>query len=75
MKLKNIGTSIVSIGKTVVLPDETVDISDKGYQNNDTIDFLVSIKRLAIVKERAAPSKKEAAEKEAAETAATVGKE
>lgn len=75
MKLKNIGTSIVSIGKTVVLPDETVDISDKGYQNNDTIDFLVSIKRLAIVKERAASSKKEAAEKEAVETAAAKSKE
>ncbi len=75
MKLKNIGTSIVSVGKTVILPDETVDISDKSYQNNDTIDFLVSIKRLAIVKERAASNKKEAAEKEAAETAATESKE
>lgn len=75
MKLKNIGTSIVSIGKTVILPDETVDISDKGYQNNDAIDFLVSIKRLAIVKERAASSKKEAAEKEAVETAAAKSKE
>ena len=62
MKIKNIGTAIVSIGKTVILPDEVVDISDKSYQNNDAIDFLVSIKRLAVVKERT--SKKETTEAE-----------
>lgn len=54
MKIKNIGTSIISIGNTVILPDETVDISDKGYQNNDTINFLIETKRLALVKEKKA---------------------
>ena len=60
MKLKNIGTSIVSGGKTVILPDDTVDINEKGYQNNDAINFLVATNRLAIIKERTAPAKKEA---------------
>lgn len=60
MKLKNIGTSIVSVGKTVILPDDTVDITEKGYQNNDAINFLVATNRLAIIKERTASSKKEA---------------
>ena len=60
MKLKNIGTSIVSVGKTVILPDDTVDITEKGYQNNDAINFLVATSRLAIIKERTAPAKKEA---------------
>lgn len=60
MKLKNIGTSIVSVGKTVILPDDTVDITEKGYQNNDAINFLVATNRLAIIKERTTPAKKEA---------------
>ena len=60
MKLKNIGTSIVSVGKTVILPDDTVDITEKGYQNNDAINFLVATNRLAIIKEHTAPAKKEA---------------
>ena len=60
MKLKNIGTSIVIVGKTVILPDDTVDITEKGYQNNDAINFLVATNRLAIIKERTAPAKKEA---------------
>lgn len=60
MKLKNIGTSIVSVGKTVILPDDTVDIAEKGYQNNDAINFLVATNRLAVIKERTAPAKKEA---------------
>lgn len=60
MKLKNIGTSIVSVGKTVILPDDMVDITEKGYQNNDAINFLVATNRLAIIKERTAPAKKEA---------------
>ena len=60
MKLKNIGTSIVSIGKTVILPDDTVDITEEGYQKNDAINFLVATNRLAIIKERTTPAKKEA---------------
>lgn len=60
MKLKNIGTSIVSVGKVIILPDDTVDITEKGYQNNDAINFLVATNRLAIIKERTAPAKKEA---------------
>lgn len=60
MKLKNIGTSIISVGKTVILPDDTVDITEKGYQNNDAINFLVATNRLAIIKERTTPAKKEA---------------
>lgn len=60
MKLKNIGTSIVSVGKVIILPDDTVDIIEKGYQNNDAINFLVATNRLAIIKERTAPAKKEA---------------
>lgn len=60
MKLKNIGTSIISVGKTVILPDDTVDITEKCYQNNDAINFLVATNRLAIIKERTTPAKKEA---------------
>lgn len=60
MKLKNIGTSIVSVGKTVILPDDTVDITEEGYQKNDAINFLVATNRLAIIKERTTPAKKEA---------------
>ena len=66
MKVKNIGTSVVSIGKTVILPDETAEITDKSYQNNGAIDFLVSIKRLAIAKERTAASTEKAAKATAA---------
>lgn len=60
MKLKNIGTSIVNVGKVIILPDDTVDITEKGYQNNDAINFLVATNHLAIIKERTAPAKKEA---------------
>lgn len=58
MKLKNVGVTIVSIGKTVLLPDETVEIKGKGYENNAAIDYLVKTNRLAVVKERTAPTAK-----------------
>lgn len=62
MKIKNTSSTIISIGSVVVLPDDTVEISDKAYQNNDVINFLVGRNRLAIVKERAAKAAEPAAE-------------
>lgn len=41
MKLKNKGSSIINIGKTVLLPGESAEISGKGYQDNAVISFLM----------------------------------
>lgn len=56
MKLKNIGTTIINIGKVVILPDEIGEVNDKAYENNDAIDYLVKTNRLAIVKENKKPA-------------------
>ena len=42
MKLKNTGNSVISVGKTVILPGESADIKEKGYQNNAVISFLIA---------------------------------
>lgn len=42
MKLKNTGNSVISVGKTVILPGESADIKEKGYQNNTVISFLIA---------------------------------
>lgn len=59
MKLKNLTSTIVSVGKTVILPDETKEIADKGYEKNGAIDFLVKTNRLAIVTDEKKPAKKD----------------
>lgn len=65
MKLKNLTSTIVSVGKTVILPDETKEITDKCYDNNGAIDFLVATNRLAIVKDEVKkPVKKDKPKKE-----------
>ena len=42
MKLKNTGNSVISVGKTVLLPGESADIKEKGYQNNAVISFFIA---------------------------------
>lgn len=49
MKLKNLGTTVINIGKVVILPDETADIADKAYENNAAINHLVRTNRLELV--------------------------
>lgn len=34
MKLKNTGNSVISVGKTVILPGESADIKEKGYSRS-----------------------------------------
>lgn len=51
MKLKNLGTTVINIGKVAILPDETAEVTDKAYENNATINYLVKTNRLEIVKE------------------------
>lgn len=66
MKLKNISASIISIGKTVALPGQVVDITADEYKNNSVINFFVKTKRLVEVKGRTA--KEEIAEESKVET-------
>ena len=60
MKLKNISSTVVSVGRTVILPDEVVEVTDRGYENNDALNFLIKTNRLALVKEREKVDKKTA---------------
>lgn len=53
MKLKNIGTKVISVGKVVILPNEVGVIDAKGYENNPAVNFLIQTKRLEVVKEKA----------------------
>lgn len=53
MKLKNNGNSVISIGKTAILPDETANITAKEYQDNDAVNFLIQRGTLSEVTERA----------------------
>lgn len=55
MKLKNTGTTIINIGKVVILPDEIGEVTDKAYENNETVEYLIKTKRLALVKEKKKP--------------------
>lgn len=57
MKLKNIGTTVINIGKIVILPDETAEVKEKGYENNPVINYLVKTNRLELVKEKKAAVK------------------
>lgn len=72
MKLKNLGTTVINIGKVVILPDETKEVVDAAYENNSAIDFLVKTNRLALVKEK---EKKPAAKNAKPETPAEENKE
>lgn len=76
MKLKNLSPTIISIGKTVILPDETVEVSDLAYANNAAIVYLVKTKRLAITaddekKEKKASSSKKSTSSTQSETGTT----
>jgi len=63
MKLKNLGTTVINVGKVIILPDETVEVKDKAYENNAAINYLVKTNRLALVKEEAKKDKKNAGKK------------
>lgn len=52
MKLKNIGSTIISVGKTAILPDESKEIKDVGYTKNAAVTFLIKNGCLELVKER-----------------------
>ena len=52
MKLTNISSTIVIIGKTVILPGETAVINDPAYKDNDVIDYFIKTNRLALAEER-----------------------
>ena len=75
MKLKNIGSSIVSIGTATILPGETKEVADKVYEENAALNFLIHTNRLALEKDAAkkAPAKtaKPAKTQEAESTADT----
>ena len=58
MKLKNLGTTVLNIGKVIILPDETVEVKDKAYENNDAVKYLIKTNRLALVKEEEKKAKK-----------------
>lgn len=58
MKLKNLGTTVINIGKVVILPDETAEVADKAYENNAAINYLAKTNRLEIVKETKKPAGK-----------------
>lgn len=61
MKIKNISGKIVSVGQTVILPNETKEVT--GYDNSDALSFFVQRKLLRIVEDKtaAAPAAKKAA--------------
>lgn len=54
MKIKNNGSTIISIGTTVILPDETAEILDERYNDNEAINRLVEMGILEITKEKPA---------------------
>jgi len=64
-KIKNISKKIVSIGETIVLPDETITLSAK-FENNGVINALVNLGFLERTEEKA-NSPKKGAKKEAVE--------
>jgi len=60
MNIKNTGASVVSIGTIIILPDETVNITEAAYQDNAAIKHLVKMGRLAVEKSgTVAPAKTE----------------
>lgn len=72
MKYKNTGSTIINIGKAILLPDETVEVTGEGYKNNAVLEFLVNTGRLAVVKDKTAEKPTE--EKPTAEKTATAKK-
>lgn len=54
MRIKNISGKIVSIGDTVLLPNETKEV--KGYDNSDALAFLIERKKLRVVQTAAQPA-------------------
>lgn len=57
MKLKNIGSKIISVGATVILPGETKEVT--GYDGNEVLKFFVKQGNLTEVKRRTEVSAKE----------------
>lgn len=57
MKIKNRTSSIVSIGKVVILPDEVGEVTDPAYMKNNALNFMVETGRLEIVPEAVKPKK------------------
>lgn len=64
MKLKNLGTTVINVGEVVILPDETAEVSDKAYEGNAAINYLIKTNRLALVKGEEKKVKKSAAKNE-----------
>lgn len=68
MKLKNIGTTVISVGNVVILPNEVKEVKGKAYENNAAIKHLCKTNSLEIVKEEEKPNgrnaKKNAAPKQ-----------
>lgn len=64
-KIKNVSKKIVSIGETIVLPDETITLTAK-FENNGAIDALVKLGFLEKTEEKA-NSPKKGAKKETVE--------
>ena len=54
MKIKNIGSAIVTIGTATILPGETKEVADKAFEGNAAVTFLMSTGRLALEKDSAA---------------------
>lgn len=48
MKIKNTSETIISFGKTVILPDETAEVDDS-YNSNASVALLAKMKRIKIM--------------------------
>lgn len=71
MKVKNTGSKIVNIGKTIILPGETAEVDDT-YKANGAVQFLIKTERLEMDQQKAAKTTKAAkAIKQDAEAAAS----
>lgn len=64
MKIKNISGKVISVGETIILPNETKEV--KGYDNSDALAFFLKRKLLRTVEDKAAATAttKKAAAKE-----------
>lgn len=58
MKLKNVSSSVIIVGAAIILPGQTVEVTDPAYQNNSAVEYFIKTKRLALVEDRPKKSKK-----------------
>ena len=56
MKLKNIGNKIISIGATVILPGEAMEVN--GYDDYENVNIFIGQGNLSEVKSRTAAKEK-----------------